>query len=811
MGLPRELGPDELYTHTDPESFDFATTADISEGVEIVGQSRAVESVRFSVGMDHAGYNLFALGSPGTGKRFIVEHFLKRESEGRPAPGDLCYVNNFEDANQPRLLKLPRGLAVKLENDLDELAEEIATALPAIFESEEYQARLQTTQREFKEPHERKLEELQKLAQDKGFAMTQAQLEITFTPIKGGDALSQEDFQALPKSERKRIENDILELQQELQSILHSVPRLERELRARVRDLNQDVVGFAFGHLIDELLEKYAETPPVVDYVERVRADLIHHARDFIQPPDGRSGNPPAAPGRSDLARRYGINVLVDNTDTEGAPIIYEDHPVYESLVGRVEHISQMGTLVTDFNLIKPGALHRANGGYLILDVRRVLMQPYAWEGLKRALHSKQIRVESSGQAMGLVATLTLKPEPASLDVKVVLIGDRMLYYLLCEHDPDFAGLFKVAADFDDNVERTNENEHLYTRLIAELIRKHNLRPFDRTGVARILEHGARWAADSERLSGHIGYLSDLVQECDYWAGIDGSDTVTASGVDKAIEAHIHRGDRVRERTQEAVLRNTIVIATDGERVGQINGLAVLQLGNFSFGKPSRITARVRLGKGEVVNIEREVELSGPIHSKGVLILSGFLGARYASNRPLSLSASLVFEQSYGGVDGDSASSTELYALLSAISGIPIRQSFAVTGSVNQHGEVQAIGGANEKIEGFFDLCQARGLTGDQGVLIPDANVKHLMLHRNVVEAVEAGRFHIHAVRTIDEGIELLTGIEAGERDADGQFPPESVNGRVEQRLAEMTDAQIEFAKAVGSGDAGSEPPEIRS
>ena len=811
MGLPRELRPDELYTHSDPESFDFRTTADISGGVEIVGQSRAVESVRFSVGMGHAGYNLFALGSPGTGKRFIVEHFLTRESGGRPAPGDLCYVNNFEDANRPRLFELPRGLAVKLKNDVDELVEEIATALPTIFESEEYQARLGTTQREFKEPHERKLEELQQGAQEKGFAMTQTQMGISFTPVKDGDALSQEDFQALPEGERTRIDNDIQELQQELGAILQSMPRLERELRAKIRDLNQEVVAFALGHLIDELIEKYADTSQVVNYLESVRTDLVHHARNFIQAPDGRSGNAPSGPDRSDLARRYGINVLVDNTDTEGAPIIYEDHPVYENLVGRIEHVSQMGTLVTDFNLIKPGALHRANGGYLILDGRRVLMQPYAWEGLKRALNSKQIRVESSGHAMGLVATLTLEPEPVPLDVKVVLIGDRTLYYLLCEHDPDFAGLFKVAADFDDNVERTGENEHLYARLVAELIRKHNLRPFDRTGVARILEHAARLASDSERLSGHIGNLSDLVQECDYWASIDGHDVVTASGVEKAIEAHIHRVDRVRERTQEGVLRQTIVIDTDGERVGQINGLAVLQLGNFSFGKPSRITARVRLGKGEVINIEREVELSGPIHSKGVLILSGFLGARYASNRPLSLSASLVFEQSYGGVDGDSASSTELYALLSAISGLAIRQSFAVTGSVNQHGEVQAIGGANEKIEGFFDLCHARGLTRDQGVLIPDANVKHLMLRRDVIEAVEAGRFHIHAVRTVDEGIELLTGIEAGERDAEGLFPPDSVNGRVEQRLAEMTAAQIDFARAAGSVNTPSEPTETGS
>jgi lon-related putative ATP-dependent protease len=495
---------------------------------------------------------------------------------------------------------------------------------------------------------------------------------------------------------------------------------------------------------------------------------------------------------------------LVDHSDTDCAPIVYEDHPVHENLVGRIEHLSHMGTLVTDFNLIKAGALHRASGGFLLVDIRRILMQPFAWEGLKRTLKSKLIRIESPGQALGLVSTVSLEPEPAPLDVKVVLIGDRRLYYLLSEYDPDFAGLFKVAADLDDRFVRNPENERLYARLIAGLIRKNDLHPFDQSAVARVVEHSARLVGDSERLSTHIGVLGDLLRESDYWAASSGQQIVSAPDVDRAIDAQIHRVDRVRERLQEEILRNTISIDTTGTHVGQVNGLAVLQLGDYAFGKASRITARIRLGKGEVINIEREVELSGPIHSKGVLILAGFLGARYATNQPLSLSATLVFEQSYSGVDGDSASSTELYALLSAISGIGLRQCLAVTGSVNQHGEVQAIGGANQKIEGFFDLCNARGLTGDQGVLIPATNVKHLMLRREVVEAVEAGRFHIYPVRTIDEGIELLTGVEAGIAGEDGHFPAGTVNERVARRLRELTEAQIAFAKAAESG--GSDP-----
>lgn len=800
MGVSKELGVDALYKRSDPSTFDFKTTAEVDDGVEIVGQPRAVESVRFAVGMQHDGYNLFALGPPGTGRQFIVEHFLNEQAAGREIPSDLCYVNNFEETNKPKLLQLPPGTALKLKADMSELVEEILTTLPAAFESEEYQARLHSTQQDFKEQHEKTLEELQERAKSKGFAMLQTPAGVVFAPVKNDEVISRDAYQQLPEEERQGLEKDIEELQQELRAILHRLPRRERELRSKVRELNREITEFSLGHLIDELREKYADFSPVLSYLDDVGRDLIHHAREFIQALAESQAGPIPQDG-SPLARRYAVNVLVDHTDTRGAPVVYEDHPVYENLVGRIEHLSHMGTLVTDFNLIKPGALHRANGGFLIMDVRRVLMQAYAWEGLKRILKSKKIRIESPGQALGLVSTVSLEPEPAVLNVKVVLIGDRTLYYLLCQYDPDFPGLFKVAADFDDRFDRNEENERLYARLIAGLVRKHELRPFDSSAVARIIEHSARLVGDSERLSGHIGGLSDLLRECDYWTSIAERDAVSLEDVDKAIQAQIHRVDRIQERLREEVLRETISIETEGAHVGQINGLAVLQLGDFSFGKASRITARIRLGKGEVIDIEREVELSGPIHSKGVLILSGFLGARYAADRPLSLSATLVFEQSYSGVDGDSASSTELYALLSAISGVPIKQSFAVTGSVNQYGEVQAIGGANQKIEGFFDLCRARGLSGDQSVLIPAANVKHLMLRRDVIEAVDQGQFHIYPVETIDEGIELLTGVEAGARDESGQFPPDSINGRVEKRLTELADAQIAFAKAAQSSD----------
>jgi lon-related putative ATP-dependent protease len=475
--------------------------------------------------------------------------------------------------------------------------------------------------------------------------------------------------------------------------------------------------------------------------------------------------------------------------------VVYEDNPTYQNLVGRAEYMAQLGALSTDFGLIRAGALHQANGGYLILDAARVLSQAYAWEGLKRTLRSGEIRIESLGQALSLISTASLEPEPIPLNVKVVLVGERLLYYLLSQHDSEFNELFKVAADFEEQADRSPANDLLYAQLIGRLARQEKLLPFDRGGVARVIEQSARFTGDAEKLSLHNRTLSDLLREADYWARKAGGNVVAAGDVQRAIDAQVYRASRVRERFREEILRGFLLIDTEGAKVGQVNGLSVVQPGRFAFGHPSRITARVRLGRGEVVDIEREVELSGPIHSKGVLILSAFLGARYVSDRPFSLSASLVFEQSYSGVEGDSASSAELYALLSALAETPIKQSLAVTGSVNQRGEVQAIGGVNEKIEGFFDLCQARGLTGEQGVLIPASNVKNLMLRRDVVEAVEAGKFHVYPVETIDQGIALLTGEEAGERDGEGNFPEGSVNQRVEDRLIALAEKRRAFGQ----------------
>ncbi len=789
----KPLPADALYRRCDPAQFPFETTAELEEFTEILGQPRAVEAVRFGVGIEREGYNIFALGPAGTGKHSLVRQFLEERAAAKPVPSDWCYVNNFEQPHRPRALRLPPGVGGQLRRDMERLVEELRTALSSAFESEEYRARRQVIEQEFRERQEKAFEELRQRAQARGFALLRTPVGIVFAPLRDGEVIPPEEFQALPETERQRLENEVKTLQEELQNILQQVPLWEREMRERIRELNREVTNFAVGHLIEEMRKKYESLPDVVDYLNAVQQDVIENVRDFLRqeetsvPSSVESPVPRSLMGPP-LLRRYQVNVLVDHGDSQGAPVVYEDNPSYQNLLGRVEHMAQMGALVTDFNLIKPGALHRANGGYLILDAHKVLMQPYAWEGLKRALQSRQINIESLGQMLSLVSTVSLEPEPIPLDVKVVLLGDRMLYYLLCALDPDFSELFKVAADFDEEMDRTPENQLLYARLIGTLARKESLRPLDRTAVARVIEHSSRMVGDAEKLSIQMRSICDLLREADYWAGEAGRDVIRAEDIQRAIDAQIYRSDRLRERLQEEILRGTILIDTEGEKIGQVNGLSVIELGNFAFGRPSRITARIRMGKGEVIDIEREVELGGPIHSKGVLILSSFLGARYAAERPLSLSASLVFEQSYSGVEGDSASSAELYALISAIAEVPIKQSLAVTGSVNQHGQIQAIGGVNEKIEGFFDVCKARGLTGDQGVLIPAANVKHLMLRQDVVEAVAAGKFHIYPIETVDQGIEILTGLPAGERDKDGNYPEGTINYLVEARLAELAE-----------------------
>jgi len=787
MSIPSALPPEKVYRKCDPAEFSFATTEELDGALEITGQERALEAISFSIGMLHDGFNLFALGPNGTGKETAVMHYLDTIAPDAGIPDDWCYVYNFEKPRHPSALQLPPGKACKLSSDMDRMVEALFSVLPTAFSSENYQAQEKIIRETFQDQQSSSIEEIEKRAAKSDIALIRTPAGFAFAPVKNGEVLKPEEFMLLGENERDKIEKEIESLKNAMQSVMAQIPKWQREAQDKIKELNRQIAGFAIRPLFTELTSGFGSIEQVSAYLDKAEKDIIDHFDHFLEKESTRQEFLPGMSAmKGSFFNRYKVNVLVDNGTAKGAPVIIEEKPACQNLLGDIEHLSQMGTLVTDFTLIKPGALHRANGGYLLIDARRLLMEPLAWETLKKALRTRQIRIESLAQLYSLISTVSLDPEPIPLNVKVILLGERMLYYLLSNYDPDFGELFKVEADFEDDLRNTSESRMGYARIVAAVAMEGKLCHFERSAVARIIEHGSRLSGDAEKVSAHMQSIADLVRETDFYARKNNRRYATAEDVQQAIDARIMRASRIRERIREATLRNTILIDTDSEKTCQINGLAVYGLGGLSFGHPGRITARVSIGKGEVLDIEREVEMGGPIHSKGVLILSGFLAARFGIEQPLSLSATLVFEQSYSGVEGDSASSAELYALLSALSETPIRQWLAVTGSVNQHGEIQAIGGVNEKIEGFFDLCRARGLSGKHGVLIPASNIDNLMLRSDVVDAVRQGIFSIYPVRHIDEGIELLTGIPAGEPGRDGLYPEESINGKVSIRLKEM-------------------------
>lgn len=784
------LAPSQLSWRCDPAQFDFETTDELPDLDAFVGQTRALDAIRFGISIRREGYNLYALGPPGVGKRTIVESFLEQKSADEPQPDDWCYVNNFADPHQPRALRLRAGRGAELTADLNVLVEDLRTSIPAALEMEEHRMRLQEVEDEAKERHAKAFQHLTEQAEQQGIQLIRTPGGFALAPVQDGEVLTPEQYEKLDSKQREQIQRAVDELQDELRVLVEQMPHWRNEVRRKIKEINQAAAQRVVGDLLAQLQGQYTDQPQVLAHLEALGRNVIERADDFCSTDDD---------GGDAMKRRrpidaYRANPIVTNGRKKGAPVVYLEHPSYVNLIGRVEHETQMGTLVTDFSLIKPGALHEANGGYLVIEAIRLLQQPFAWEALKRALHSRHIKIESLGESLGVFSTVSLEPEPIPLDVKVVLLGDRLLYYLLCEYDRDFGELFKVAADFEEQMERTPDNCRLSARLIATLARREGGLPFDRSAVARVLEHSARVAADSEKLTTHMRTVADLLREADYWAAQAHAPHVSAEHVQQAIDKQVYRAERLRERTLEEIRRGMLLIDTTGAVVGQVNGLAVLQVGNFRFGRPSRITATARVGKGEVIDIEREVELGGAIHSKGVLILASLLSHRYAQRHPLCVSASLVFEQSYGMIDGDSASVAELCALLSALGNVGIKQSRAVTGSLNQHGQVQPIGGVNEKIEGFFDTCRTRGLTGDQGVLIPISNVKHLMLRGDVTAAVEAGRFHVWPIETVDQALSLLTGWPAGELDEHGQYPAGTVNRRIADRLHELFELRQKYA-----------------
>ncbi len=788
-----KLAVESLYNSCDLSQLSFKTTADIKDDCEHLGQERAMGALKFGIGMKHDGYNLFVLGSTGLGKNTTVKKLLAKESVTAEAASDWCYINNFSQQHKPLILKLPAGYGRQLQNDMQQLLEDILIAIPAAFESDEYRTRTQAIQDEYKQKEMMAFKDLNDRADKKKIIMLHTPGGYTLGPTKDGKVLSPEEFDKLDEKEQKEIKKIIDEIEKELIETIHRIPVWYKENRENIKQLNREISEVVVNQSISELTLKYIKLPDVLNYIDAIKQDIIENVNDFRRLGIEKESEDNRQTILSAFSR-YQVNVLVDNSQTTGAPVIYEDNPSYVNLIGRIEHIAQYGTLLTDFTLIKAGALHRANGGYLVLDARKVLMSPFSWEGLKRAIHAHEVRIESLERMLSFASTTSLQPEPVPIDVKVVLTGSRLLYYLLKEYDPEFGLLFKVAADFAEDIDRSDENSELYAQLIAGLQKENELTPFNKKAVQRIIEHCARLLEDSEKISLHMGSLLDLLREGDYWARQSNRQEVTETDVQQAIDTRRYRLDQIRERVHEQVIRGNYLLDTSGEKVAQINALSVIQLGDYTFGRPSRITATARLGQGKVIDIEREVHLGGSVHSKGVMILSSYLANRYAKDQPISLSASLVFEQSYGMVEGDSASAAELCALLSALADVPIKQNFSVTGSVNQYGEIQTIGGVNEKIEGFFDICNARELTGDQAVVIPRSNIKHLMLRADVREAVKENRFAIYSVQTIDQMMELLTDRKAGVKDKNNHYPQRTINYLVQKRIDELNKLRKFFA-----------------
>ena len=806
---------ERLNCRCDPDSLGFETTAELGPPKGTIGQGRAISALEMGLDIEADGFNLFVSGVPGTGRNTALRSHLERTATAKFNPPDWGYVYNFKDPAQPTPIALPCGLMRVLAQDMEQLVETCREEIPAAFDSDDYRHRIQDVLDGIQAQRQSVTDKYEQQARERGFTLSLsqagAQVQIIPAPLHPeGRPLTQEEFARLPETAQAQLRERASEVQHDIDHALTEFRRLNQKAHDRQRGVDVDLVRYTLRPVIDELQEKYAEHEAVVRRLDEVEADMVSHTEAFKlrsegTEPDGAPGapRPPTnETGDGGFFLRYRVNDLVDNAHCNGAPVEFEHNPTYYNLFGRIDYRARMGAMSTDHTMIKAGALHRANGGYLVAQAKDLLANPLSWDTLKRVLRSGELRVENIGEQQTAVPTTTMRPHPIPFSAKVVLVGSPGILYALQSADEDFRRYFKVTAEFDTAMERTPENIAKYAAFVASRVAEKGLRPFDKTAVAAVVDYSSRIVENQEKLTTRFLQVADVLSEADYWAGKSAQAAVTAKHVNQAIEASQYRASLTEDRMLEAIENGTVRIATGGQAVGQVNGLAVYSLGDHSFGKPSRITARVSLGRGQVVNIDRETRMSGPLHDKGFLILNGYLQGKYGRNKPLSMSASITFEQSYSEIDGDSASSTELYALLSELSGVGVKQGIAVTGSVNQAGEVQAIGGATYKIEGFFDVCQGKGLTGEQGVMMPRANLRNLTLKREVVEAVQEGRFHVYAVSSIDEGIEVLTGLPAGQQDASGQYPEGTIHCLVERRLEELAGKALRFAAAAPAGEA---------
>jgi lon-related putative ATP-dependent protease len=789
-----ELRPEKLRKECSPNLMTCKTTRELAPLQEIIGQERAVRALKFGLGIKDRGFNVYVSGLPGTGRKTAVRNFLEETARTKPVPDDWCYVNNFSNEYEPKAVKLPAGKAKEFQGDMKGFVANARNALPKAFESEDYAKKREATISALEGQRKQLIDQLNSEAQRAGFVIQSTPIGLLLIPIIKGKPVNEQELMALSPKTQQEIQDKRERLETELRNAMRQFVDMDRKIRQELDKLNRDVALYAVGRFVTDLTEKYKDSSDVAAYLKEVQTDILDNLSQFIKGPEEPPQTPFPVPwARENPFKKYEVNVIVDNSKVKGAPVIISFNPTYQNLFGKVEKEAQFGALVTDFTMIRAGSLHRANGGYLILPVEELLRNPFSYEGLKRALTHEHILIEEAEETLGFMTTKSLKPEPIPLDAKVVLIGDPYIYQQLYILDMEFNQLFKVKADFDTTMNRTDENTLQYAGFVCTLCQKENLKHLDGSGLAKVVEYSSRLAEDQEKLSTRFAAVADIIREANFYATEENSESVTGAHVKKAIEEKVYRSKLIEEKIQEMIKRGQILIDTEAESVGQVNGLSVVGLGDFEFGTPSRVTVSVGMGREGVVDIEREARMGGPIHTKGVLILSGYLNAKYAQDRPLSLAARLVFEQNYEGVEGDSASSTELYAILSALSGLPIKQNLAVTGSVNQKGEVQAIGGVNEKVEGFFEVCKAKGFTGKQGVMMPESNVQNLMLKEEVVSAVKEGKFHIFPVKTIDQGIETLTGVKAGGKRDDGSFDEGSVNYLVDKRLQEMAEKLKQF------------------
>ncbi|MFC5591858.1 Lon protease family protein [Sporosarcina soli] len=781
------LSPSLLKRTVDSTKFEFETTEQVPELTNIVGQERGRAVMEFGLHVDKSGYNLYVSGIAGTGKTTFTKSLVHEIAKKDAKLFDWCYVNNFEDGYKPKILKLPVGIGKVLQNDMKNLIENLKTDIPLAFNEENYQKERSSILRDLQEKRGEIYQEVNKIAAEYGFIIRQSGASIITLPVMEGKPMNEETYRTMTSEQLKEIDRKSALLQEKILDSTNALRVMEKETKMALEKLDKKIALTATEYHMEEVKKKFKDCSDVIAYFVAVEGDIVNHIEDFLQDEQAKETNAfgelTQRKSRDRTYTKYAINLLVDNSETKGSPVIVADNPTYYNLIGKVEFENRMGIMSTDFTKIKPGFLHYANGGYIIVQAKDLFSKSYAWEGLKRALLNHKLQIENLGEHSGLITVTSLNPDPIPLHVKVIIIGNMETYQLLYQHEEDFSKLFKIRADFDVVMDYSTENMARFASFIHTHCKEHDLRHFDRTAVAKMMEYSLRLAGDQNKLSTRFNQQVETIYEADTWANMMGDELVSAKHVIKAIEEKEYRSSLYEEKLQESIQEGSILIDIDGAEIGQVNGLAIYNLGQYSFGKPSRITATTFVGKNGIINIERESKLGGNIHNKGIYILGGYLGQKFAQQHPLTLTAHIAFEQSYGGVDGDSASSTELYALLSSLAELPIEQGLAVTGSVNQKGEIQPIGGVNEKIEGFFKVCQNKGLTGKQGVLIPHQNVKNLMLKEEVIEAVKEGNFHIYEVKTVEEGIELLTGIPAGRMNVEGEYEENTVFGRVTAKL----------------------------